>query len=391
MRKSQLYKFGPFVLDPQQHELTKDGELVPLSPHEFILLRELVKHNNRVVTTEHLCNQLRPSRELGRVDSNVIYWLINRLREKLSDFQAIQTIRQRGYVLRAEVEISIISRGADTEKVKLTRNSSKKVKSMPKHDSPSRALVVFLCHSSGDKPVVRNLHRRLSADGFSPWLDEEDLDAGQEWEREIPKAVRDSDVVLVCLSQDSINKKGYVQKEIKFALDVADEQPEGTVYIIPAKLEECDVPERLKRWQWVSLHQEDGYDRLIRSLRRRAEDLGIEISAKALDETVTSNNIYGESGSLEADTHMLFPCELKKGDKINIDLKSDEPVDVLIMDKDDYQEWHDKGEVNFLYKEFTERDNLHAFFTAPEDDNYLVIVRNESDSEVDVEINISLV
>lgn len=133
-----------------------------------------------------------------------------------------------------------------------------------------RPLRVFLCHSSGDKPTIRNLYKRLREEGFEPWLDEEILLPGQDWQREIPKAVRDSDVVIVCLSPTSINKAGYVQKEIKYALDAADEQPEGTIFIIPLKLEQCDIPERLQRWQWVELFTEKGYKRLIDALHARA-------------------------------------------------------------------------------------------------------------------------
>ncbi|KAF5422584.1 MAG: Formylglycine-generating enzyme, required for sulfatase activity, contains SUMF1/FGE domain [Candidatus Methanocomedens sp.] len=110
-------------------------------------------------------------------------------------------------------------------------------------------------------------------DGFDPWLDEKKLLPGQEWEVEIPKAVKTSDVVIVCLSHKAINKSGYVQKEIKFALDKAEEQPEGTIFLIPLKLEECDVPERLQRWQWVNLFEEEGHERLMSSLRIRAEKI----------------------------------------------------------------------------------------------------------------------
>src|SRR5258706_289801 len=118
-------------------------------------------------------------------------------------------------------------------------------------ESRSRQLRVFLCHSTGDKPAVRALYRQLAlVRGINLWLDEEDLLPGHDWDREITKAVRASDVVLVCLSCGSINKAGYVQKEIKDVLDVADEQPEGTIFLIPVKLEECEVPERLRRWQW---------------------------------------------------------------------------------------------------------------------------------------------
>ena len=137
------------------------------------------------------------------------------------------------------------------------------------HIESKLGLRVFLCHSSGDKPAVRKIYHRLLADGVSAWLDEEDLLPGQRWEQEIPKAVRASDVVIVCLSQSSINKKGYLQKEIRYALDVADEQPEGTIFLIPLKLEECDIPEHLRRWQWVNFFEDRGYDRLMMALRRR--------------------------------------------------------------------------------------------------------------------------
>jgi len=134
-------------------------------------------------------------------------------------------------------------------------------------------LRIFLCHSSRDKTEVRNLYQRLSSDGFDPWLDEEKLLPGQEWEVEIAKAVQTSDVVIVCLSHKAINKAGYVHKEIKDALDKAEEQPEGTIFLIPLKLEECDVPERLQRWHWVNLFEEKGYERLMSSLRLRAETI----------------------------------------------------------------------------------------------------------------------
>ncbi len=135
------------------------------------------------------------------------------------------------------------------------------------------SLKVFLCHSSGDKAAVRNLYMRLSSEGFKPWLDEEDLLPGQEWQVEIPKAVKESNIVIVCLSRSSTTKEGYVQKEIKYALDVADEKPEGTIFIIPLKLEECNVPDRLSRWQWVNLYEDKGFEKLKRALQERENQL----------------------------------------------------------------------------------------------------------------------
>lgn len=145
--------------------------------------------------------------------------------------------------------------------------------------SPERAnklgmgLQVFLCHSSRDKEAVRVLFDRLKRDGFAPWLDEENILPGQDWDNEIRRAVRLSHVVVVCLSKSSVTKEGYVQKEIKLALDVADEKPAGTIFLIPAQLEPCEVPERLKGWQWVDLFDSRGYGRLVAALRKRQAQL----------------------------------------------------------------------------------------------------------------------
>ena len=75
-----------------------------------------------------------------------------------------------------------------------------------------RSLHVFLCHASGDKPVVIKLYQQLVKDGFDAWLDKEKLIPGQKWQDEIPNAVKKSDVVIVCLSSQSVTKEGFVQK-----------------------------------------------------------------------------------------------------------------------------------------------------------------------------------
>jgi transcriptional regulator with XRE-family HTH domain len=133
-------------------------------------------------------------------------------------------------------------------------------------ESGNRPLV-FLCHSSGDKERVRELYRQLEVDGVPCWFDEEDLLPGHDWDLEIGKAIRASRYVLACLSKASITKAGYIQHELRKALDVADEQPEGSIFLIPVRLEDCEVPERLRRWNWVDLFKKSGYERLLRVLK----------------------------------------------------------------------------------------------------------------------------
>ncbi|MEV4636669.1 SCO2525 family SAM-dependent methyltransferase [Actinoplanes sp. NPDC049548] len=145
----------------------------------------------------------------------------------------------------------------------------------PRREEPAVPPVkVFLCHSWGDKEAVRELYRRMQADGLAPWLDEEDIPAGADWDSTIKQAVRTADLVVVCLSQAAITKSGYVQREIRIALDAAEEKPDGRIYIIPARIEPCDVPQRLGRYQWVDLFDPGGYGRLLRSVRA-VQDLAV--------------------------------------------------------------------------------------------------------------------
>jgi hypothetical protein len=160
----------------------------------------------------------------------------------------------------------------------LHRDSPQPVRFHNHQSNITHPLRVFLCHSSADKPAVRDLYRRLRAEGIVPWFDEKDLVPGQLWRVEIPKAVRATDVVLVCLSRHSVDRAGYAQKEIKLALDVADEQPEGSIFVIPVRLEEYNIPERLSDLHWVDLFEERGYERLIRALQHRATRLGRELA-----------------------------------------------------------------------------------------------------------------
>ena len=145
----------------------------------------------------------------------------------------------------------------------------------------STQLRVFICHAKEDKAAALELHKRLHDENINAWIDEENLLPGEEWKIIIEKAVKSSHVVLVLLSRYSITKAGYIQKEIKIALDLADEQPEDTIFIIPIKLEECDVPARLRQFQWLEYYNPKSYELLRKSLLARAESAGILIHSKA--------------------------------------------------------------------------------------------------------------
>jgi len=149
----------------------------------------------------------------------------------------------------------------------------------PMNGTNKRKLRVFLCHSSKDKPVVRTLYDRLRENGFEPWLDEKNLSPGQNWRYVIEDQVRLSDAFVVCFTRESAKRESFYQKEIKVAFDAADEKPEGTIFIIPVRLEPLDateLPRRLRDTHWANLYEADGYEQLVDALRQRAEAINAE-------------------------------------------------------------------------------------------------------------------
>jgi len=168
----------------------------------------------------------------------------------------------------------------------------------------NRKLRVFLCHSSDDKPTVHYVNKLLSSEPWiDSWLDEIKIKPGQDWKFEIEKAIDETDVVIVFLSRNSVSKEGFVQKELKYVLDRFDEKPAGIIYIIPIRIEECEVPKRLAGLQYIniSVSNPEWYPPLFESLKLKAKTLGVSFEK---DED-RGNQLQSELKKLELESQKL--------------------------------------------------------------------------------------
>jgi hypothetical protein len=106
-------------------------------------------------------------------------------------------------------------------------------------------LLVFLSYAREDAAPVRTLYTRLKRDGFDPWMDEKRILGGQDWDLEIRRAMKRCDVILLCFSNNSLLKDGYIQRECKKAMVLQQDKPPGTIFVIPVRLDDCEIPEFL--------------------------------------------------------------------------------------------------------------------------------------------------
>ncbi len=174
----------------------------------------------------------------------------------------------------------------------------------------NRKLRAFLCHANEDKSTVRDLFQRLSTiDWIEPWFDEEKLLPGHDWMFEIEKAVETTDAVVVVLSTNSVDKEGFVQRELRFTLDIALEKPQGTMFIIPLRLDGCKIPRQINRLQYVDYfpdgNKDWAYSKIQKSLEIRAWALNIK-SEKAKTEQISMPQ--KQRSTLKSDAeHFLGP------------------------------------------------------------------------------------
>jgi TIR domain len=129
--------------------------------------------------------------------------------------------------------------------------------------------VVFVSYAREDVEAARRLYVDLKRYGADPWMDEVQLLPGQRFADVIKDAIRASKYFLALLSTRSVGKRGFVQRELREALDVLAEIPGGDIYIIPARLDACTPRDHeLAEINWVDLFPswDDGIVKILRAI-----------------------------------------------------------------------------------------------------------------------------
>lgn len=152
--------------------------------------------------------------------------------------------------------------------------------------------LVFLSYATADRPRVQQFYAPLESAGFDPWLDRKDLLPGQDWEIEIRKQIRKADYFLAFLTNESINKRGFVQKELRLALETMELFPPHAVFFLPIRLEEVNVPEHLSRLHYMDCFGIHDIPTVVNALRN-IRDPGRTSSAMADPRTLIREEEFG--------------------------------------------------------------------------------------------------
>jgi hypothetical protein len=136
----------------------------------------------------------------------------------------------------------------------------------------------FISYSRINKEFALKLARELRAAGFPIWLDQLDIPTGARWDDEIEKALRECGIFMVILTPASIASDN-AKDEIGYAIDHGKR-------ILPVLLEHCEIPLRLRRFQYVDftrMNYSEGAKSAKELLARLIEEESVPAPAKISD------------------------------------------------------------------------------------------------------------
>lgn len=152
--------------------------------------------------------------------------------------------------------------------------------------------LVFISYTSGDRDRVEPIADALMASGIDAWMDVRRLKAGQNWDFEIRRALDKAAVIVVFISDKSVTKRGYVQREIRLALEKAEEKLVDDIYLIPVLLDEnVTVPDLIKDLQFIRHKDEAFQEKLLDAVKHQMERIGLAIEV-AQNESEISWQFY---------------------------------------------------------------------------------------------------
>lgn len=120
---------------------------------------------------------------------------------------------------------------------------------------PEEKPVVFICHVDEDKDKAKFFETKLQKAGLDTWLDKSKLKSGEKWENTIQKAIKKEVDYFLVLQSSTLAKKteSYAFGEISLALERQAKFRTGFPFILPVKIDECQLLEELDGLQTEEL------------------------------------------------------------------------------------------------------------------------------------------
>lgn len=165
---------------------------------------------------------------------------------------------------------SIVLTDYPLEPIATTAGDDSSTEPEPATDSNAKAdFDVFLSHNSQDKPVIRELAKKLKDRDVSVWIDEEQFRPGLPWQEELDRIIKTCKSSMICIGAKGFGPWETPEMQALLSRFVNEKKEGKIVPVIPVLLpdapEHATLPAILANMMWVDLRQgidEAGLDKL---------------------------------------------------------------------------------------------------------------------------------
>lgn len=113
---------------------------------------------------------------------------------------------------------------------------------------------IFIGYAREDRKIAESVYTSLAEIGLFVWIDYKSIMPGENWKNAVKRGISNSRYFIALLSRHSIIKRGFVQKELRIALDILEEFPPTDIFIVPVRIDDCQpTHEKLLELNWVDL------------------------------------------------------------------------------------------------------------------------------------------
>lgn len=165
---------------------------------------------------------------------------------------------------------------------------------------------VFISYAREDHSLATKVRDFLISSSFDAWMDTYDILPGEKWDDKIHDKLRSADFIVLCLSNHSVTKRGYLQKELRQAVELAKSMLDTDIYIIPARFDDCALPKNISEYQWVDLFIPEGYQRLYAALVEGAKRRGMNIDLTNINRNSTEKSSSADLSELGSSKLLNF-------------------------------------------------------------------------------------
>jgi TIR domain/Protein of unknown function (DUF3298) len=157
--------------------------------------------------------------------------------------------------------------------------------------------LIFISYATPDRDRVLPFYNHLTSLGFNVWMDVRCLKPDQTWDFEIKRALNKASLILIFISKNSCDRRGYVQRELRLALDKINEKLVEDIFVIPVLLDDdAAIPDEIKSIHFINANHSNCNAEIEDAVRHQLTRLGERIEEAQTQSSVRwTSSIYRDT------------------------------------------------------------------------------------------------